>query len=139
MDKKEILSCEVNYMGFNPVYIEELNKTISIREEKTFTITENSPITMISLLGGKNYVGELTAPEDYSGHFLICDVPDKKVRDVLVNKFFEQYKEILISRASDNPAELEKINTKIEEWKASDINRFDKMHGQAEATEEQSL
>ncbi|MBR1988236.1 MAG: hypothetical protein IKA36_04245 [Clostridia bacterium] len=134
MKKEEKLSCEIKYMGNKPVYIEELKKTIFVRDYKSFVVTEDSPIKMISLLGGKNYVGELTAPEDYQGHFLICDVPDKKVRDVLVEKFFKEYKEILISQAVNDPKKMESINTKIEEWKAIDTKRFDEMHGQLETS-----
>ena len=130
MKKEEKLTCEIGYMGDVPVYIEELKRTVMIRDHKTFTVSEDSPIRMVSLLGGKNYVGELTAPKDYQGHFLICDVPDKKVRDCLVERFFKEYKRILVSQAGKDPKKLESINEEIEEWKKDDIERFDRMHGQ---------
>jgi len=130
MKKEEKLTCEITYMGDKSVYIEELKRTITIRDYKTFTVSEDSPIKMVSLLGGKNYVGELSAPEDYQGHFLICDVPDKRVRDCLVEKFFKKYKELLISQSGNDAKKLESINAKIEEWKKIDIERFDEMHGQ---------
>lgn len=130
MKDSEKLSCEISYFGTEFKFIPEIQETIAIRKQKSFTISEDSQIIMVELLNGKNFVGELPSPEDYQGHFLICDVPDKQVRDILVEKFFEKYKQILIDQANNDPKKLASIDSKIEEWKIAEIRRFDKMHGQ---------
>ena len=125
MDKH---SWEIKYKGYNTRDIE--GRPVTLPAIKTLSVTADYEVGFVEIPEKNCFIGEVITPKDFEKKLLICDIEDKHVRDALLEKFYNQYKELLIAKAKNDPIEIEKIETNMANKLADEIARLDVKHGQ---------
>lgn len=124
---------EIKYKGYNTRIID--GRSVTLPAIKTLSVTKDFEVGLIEIPERNCFVGQVVTPEDFEKKLLICDVADKRVRDALLEKFYAQYKALLISKANNNPSSIQQIEAKISSEFNADVARLDARHGQSLTSE----